>query len=67
LVVLWLAPLAGMVLITRLQFQFLPLLTVTTLGMLVRRIALERNGRRAAGRDATPRAPVIECGVRLSP
>jgi hypothetical protein len=43
LVVLWLAPLAGMVVITRLPFQFLPLLTLTTLGMLVRRIALERN------------------------
>ncbi|RKF50654.1 glycosyltransferase family 87 protein [Paraburkholderia fungorum] len=43
LVVLWLAPLAGMLIITRLPFQFLPLLTVTTLGMLVRRIALERN------------------------
>ncbi|MGF6572003.1 hypothetical protein ABH945_004124 [Paraburkholderia sp. GAS333] len=44
LIVLWLAPLAGMVIVTRLPFQFLPLLTMTTLGMLVRRIALERNG-----------------------
>jgi hypothetical protein len=43
LIVLWLAPLAGMMIVTRLSFQFLPLLTVTTLGMLVRRIALERN------------------------
>ncbi|MDE1004263.1 MAG: glycosyltransferase family 87 protein [Paraburkholderia fungorum] len=43
LVVLWLAPLAGMVVISRLPFQFLPLLTMTTLGMLARRIAVERN------------------------
>ena len=43
LIVLWLAPLAGMMIVTRLPFQFLPLITVTTLGMLARRIALERN------------------------
>lgn len=43
LVVLWLAPLAGMMIVTRLPLQFLPLLTLATLGMLVRRIALERS------------------------
>jgi hypothetical protein len=43
LIVLWLAPLAGVVVITRVPIQFLPLLSMTTLGMLVRRIALERH------------------------
>lgn len=43
LIVLWLAPLAGMVVITRVPIQFLPLLSMATLGMLVHRIALERH------------------------
>lgn len=44
LIVLWFAPLAAMMIITRLPIQFLPLVTVATLGLLVRRIALERRG-----------------------
>lgn len=42
LVVLWFAPLAGMLIIACGPFQFMPLISLATLGMLLRRIALER-------------------------
>lgn len=42
LAVLWIAPLGGMLIVACGPFQFLPLISLTTLGMLLRRIALER-------------------------
>jgi hypothetical protein len=42
LVVLWFAPLAGMLIIACGPFQFMPLISLATLGMLLRRIAAER-------------------------
>jgi hypothetical protein len=42
LCVLWLAPLAGVFVVTRLQFQFMPLISALTLCMLIRRVNFER-------------------------
>ena len=42
LVALWFAPLSGMLIIDCGLFQFMPLITLTTLWMLLRRIAMER-------------------------
>ena len=42
LVVLWIAPLAGMLIVAMGPFQFMPLISLTTLAMLVGRIAVER-------------------------
>lgn len=42
LIVLWIAPLGGMLIIACGPFQFMPLISLATLGMLLRRIALER-------------------------
>jgi hypothetical protein len=44
LIVLWLAPLAGILLVMQVDFQFMPLISAITLWMLIRRIALERRG-----------------------
>ncbi|QCP53830.1 DUF2029 domain-containing protein [Trinickia violacea] len=42
LIVVWLAPLAGVLVVTHVKFQFMPLISAITLWMLIRRIALER-------------------------
>ncbi|WP_206995093.1 glycosyltransferase family 87 protein [Trinickia mobilis] len=42
LVVLWFAPLAGVLVVMHVKFQFMPLISAITLWMLVRRIAFER-------------------------
>jgi hypothetical protein len=42
LLLLWVAPFAGIAIISRLHFQFLPLITVATLVMVLRRIAADR-------------------------
>ncbi|WP_233862500.1 glycosyltransferase family 87 protein [Paraburkholderia adhaesiva] len=42
LVLLWVAPFAGIAIITHLHFQFLPFVTAATLAMVLRRIAAER-------------------------
>jgi hypothetical protein len=42
LVGLWLVPIMGILVVTQLKFQFMPLITAATLWMLVRRIAQER-------------------------
>lgn len=42
LIALWLMPLAGILVVMRIEFQFLPLVSAMTLALLVRRIALER-------------------------
>lgn len=42
LVGLWFAPIAGVLVVAQLKFQFMPLVIAATLGMLMRRIAQER-------------------------
>jgi hypothetical protein len=42
LVLLWLMPIAGILLVKQVHFQFLPLISAVTLSMLLRRTALER-------------------------
>ncbi len=42
LVLLWLMPLAGILVVMRVHFQFLPLISAATLSLVLRRIALER-------------------------
>jgi hypothetical protein len=44
LLLLWVAPFAGIAVISRVHFQFLPLITVATLVMVARRIAIDRRG-----------------------
>ncbi|PTB20231.1 ABC transporter ATP-binding protein [Trinickia symbiotica] len=39
---LWLMPLAGILVVMRIHFQFLPLISAATLALLLKRIALER-------------------------
>jgi hypothetical protein len=65
LVVLWLAPLAGLAVVSRLPFQFLPLISAATLAMLVRRIALERNPMHALPPATGRRYRAAEPGGRL--
>ncbi|MBN3841145.1 glycosyltransferase family 87 protein [Burkholderia sp. Ac-20349] len=43
LVLLWLMPLAGLAVVPHLSFQFMPLVTLASLGLLVIRIARERH------------------------
>ncbi|AYQ43689.1 MULTISPECIES: glycosyltransferase family 87 protein [Burkholderia] len=43
LVLLWLMPLAGLTVVPHLSFQFMPLVTLASLGLLVSRIARERH------------------------
>ncbi|MBE0632042.1 MAG: DUF2029 domain-containing protein, partial [Burkholderia vietnamiensis] len=42
LLLMWVMPLAGLVLVPRLSFQFMPLVTLASLAMLAARIAQER-------------------------
>ena len=46
LIVLWLLPFAGIFIVGKLHFQFMPLAIAMTLGMVVHRIALERRAAR---------------------
>ena len=43
LLLLWLMPLAGLAVVPHLSFQFMPLVTLASLGLLVSRIARERH------------------------
>jgi hypothetical protein len=51
MIVLWLMPFAGIFIVGKLHFQFMPLIIAMTLAMVVRRIATER---RALGRAQVP-------------
>lgn len=49
LILLWLLPLGGILLVTRVHLQFMPLVSAATLAWLVWRIALDRYARRRWG------------------
>jgi hypothetical protein len=53
LVLLWMMPFAGVLLVKHAHFQFMPLVSAFTLGMLARRIAVERRNRTANACAAT--------------
>jgi hypothetical protein len=66
LIVLWLMPFAGVLIVGHLHFQFMPLIIAMTLAMVVRRIALERRAARSMEALASHRsAGVHPAGIQI--
>ena len=61
LIVLWLTPLGGILIVGHLHFQFMPLIIAMTLAMVVRRVAAERRATSSA------RSPTLDRTIGAHP